>query len=65
MDCICSICGRKKYKPPFSDKREVIDMCPDCTGIQDTFLERRLGEAKDTKERRRKEDKHKGDKPNV
>jgi hypothetical protein len=57
MDCICSICSRKKYKPPFEDKRTVIDMCRQCMKIQDTFLERRLGEIKDTKERRRKDDK--------
>ena len=60
MNCTCSICGRKKYKPPFEDKRDVIDMCPDCTGIQDTFIERRIQEIKNCKEKRRK-----GDKPNV
>lgn len=53
----CVICGRKKYSPPFENKEEILDLCNICKEIQDAFIERRLNQKKDTKERRRKSDK--------
>ena len=57
MYCTCAICGRRKYKPPFTDTSEKLDLCPMCEKLQDVFIEKRLGQKKDTGERRRKEDK--------
>lgn len=58
MKVKCSLCGKPmKDKLPYSDPTEVLDMCKGCENIQDVFLERRLKEIKDTKERRRKDDK--------
>jgi len=58
MKFICVICGcAMKDKLPYSDTSVNKGMCPSCEKIQDVFLERRLQEIKDSKERRRKTDK--------
>ena len=58
MKVKCAICGCKmKDKLPYSDSSEVLDLCKICVEIQDGFLERRVQEIKDCKEKRRKGDK--------
>ena len=58
MKFICVICGfPMKDKLPYTDSSVNKGMCPSCEKIQDVFLERRLQEIKDCKEKRRKEDK--------
>ena len=58
MKYICVICCfPMKDKLPYTDSSVNKGMCPSCEKIQDVFLERRIQEAKDNKENRRKGDK--------
>ena len=58
MKFICVICGcQMKDKLPYSDSKTYQGMCPQCEKIQDVFLDRRIQEQKECKEKRRKNDK--------